>query len=84
MPHRLADRTGDGVVIHVVLSTPADGEPEIALFHKRANAETRMALRLAEAGVDITEARAAAGRGSPAPLGDTTGSIRIRSIDFVD
>lgn len=71
-------------MIHVVLSTPAEGEPEIALFRKRANAEIRMALRLAEAGVDITEARAAAGRGSRAPLGDTSGSIRIRSIEFVD
>lgn len=71
-------------MIHVVLSTPADGEPEIALFRKRANAETRMALRLAEAGVDIAEARAAAGRGSPTALGETSGTIRIRSVDFSD
>ena len=48
-------------MIHVVLITPAEDEPEIALFRKRANAETRMALHLAEAGVDIVEARAAAG-----------------------
>jgi hypothetical protein len=54
------------------------------MFRKRANAEIRMALRLAEAGVDVAEARGASQRGSPTPLGGTTGTIRIRSLDIID